>query len=82
MIDKHIRASIYIFIHTLSATHQVGQLSDRPRLCLFLFFSSIRLRRHLRYDRCPDARMVKKNVTGWWFETLLKILVNWDEYSK
>ena len=31
----------------------------------------------------PDAtKQCKKITSGWWFETLWKILVNWDDYSK
>ena len=33
-------------------------------------------------DTVDGQRILHQLVTGWWFEPLWKILVNWDDYSK
>ena len=42
--------------------------------------------RHLRQQNCTRSAVIHaailKCISGWWFEPLWKILVNWDDYSQ
>ena len=73
--SKFIRIHSIQMYFTFIYVHEISW--DSIHSIPFKFMKQVRLHKSER-ENLP----VVTNYTGWWFETLWKILVNWDDYSQ
>ena len=55
--------------HDLSEPDEVAQMVHAK-----LFFEAI------LNDPCQMCHLILQRITGWWFQPIWKVLVNWDDY--